>query len=113
MTYKFGDIIICQFPFTDNSSSKKRPAVVISSDSYNQSKEDLIILAITSKVDKLLEHEELIEEWDDAGLFKPSAFKSSVFTIHKKRIHMRLGRIEQIDQTKLIKMVNTILKTSA
>ena len=32
---EFGDIILVPFPFTDQSTSKKRPAVVISSSSYN------------------------------------------------------------------------------
>jgi mRNA-degrading endonuclease toxin of MazEF toxin-antitoxin module len=35
-TYKFGDVILVSFPFTDQSTSKKRPAIVISSDIYNE-----------------------------------------------------------------------------
>jgi mRNA-degrading endonuclease toxin of MazEF toxin-antitoxin module len=34
--YKFGDVILVPFPFTDQTTSKKRPAVAISSDAYNQ-----------------------------------------------------------------------------
>jgi mRNA interferase MazF len=29
-SYKFGDIILVPFPFTDQTSTKKRPAVLIS-----------------------------------------------------------------------------------
>ncbi len=29
--YKFGDILLVPFPFTDQSTTKKRPAVVVSS----------------------------------------------------------------------------------
>jgi mRNA interferase MazF len=49
-TYKFGDIILVPFPFTDQTSTKKRPAVVISSEEYNSSRADLIIMAITSRL---------------------------------------------------------------
>jgi mRNA interferase MazF len=45
---EFGDIILVPFPFTDQSTSKKRPAVVISSNHYNTERPDLIIMAVTS-----------------------------------------------------------------
>jgi mRNA interferase MazF len=30
--YSFGDVILVPFPFTDQTATKKRPAVVVSSD---------------------------------------------------------------------------------
>lgn len=44
-TYNFGDIILVPFPFTDQSTSKKRPAVVISSDAYNKDRPGIILMA--------------------------------------------------------------------
>ena len=35
MRYAFGDVILVPFPFTDQSTTKQRPAVVISSNRYN------------------------------------------------------------------------------
>lgn len=57
-TYSFGDIILVPFPFTDQTTIKKRPAVIVSSEKYNADRSDLIIMAITSRlhlVDKLRE----------------------------------------------------------
>jgi PemK-like, MazF-like toxin of type II toxin-antitoxin system len=34
-SYNFGDVVLVPFPFTDQTTNKKRPAVVISSDVYN------------------------------------------------------------------------------
>lgn len=34
-SYKFGDVVLVPFPFTDQSASKKRPAVVVSSSAYH------------------------------------------------------------------------------
>ena len=48
--FEFGDIILVSFPFTDQSTSKKRPAVVISSVAYNAERPDLIIMAVTSQI---------------------------------------------------------------
>lgn len=33
--YEFGDVVLVPFPFTDHSTTKKRPAVVVSSSQYN------------------------------------------------------------------------------
>ena len=43
--FEFGEIILVPFPFTDQSATKKRPAVVISSHIYNTEQPDLIIMA--------------------------------------------------------------------
>jgi len=48
-TFRFGDVVLVPFPFTDQRASKKRPAVIVSSDSYNRSRPDLILMAITSQ----------------------------------------------------------------
>jgi len=41
--------VLVPFPFTDQTASKKRPAVIVSSDSYHVGRPDLILLAITSQ----------------------------------------------------------------
>lgn len=48
--FEFADIILVPFPFTDQSTTKKRPAVVISSKAYNTKRPDLIIMAMTSQI---------------------------------------------------------------
>jgi mRNA interferase MazF len=48
-TYEPGQVITIPFPFTDLTTTKKRPALIISSQSFNQSHDDLIVVAITSQ----------------------------------------------------------------
>ena len=43
-----GDIVLIPIPFTDLSSQKRRPVIVISNDSYNQSTPDIVVVAMTS-----------------------------------------------------------------
>ncbi len=112
MTYKFGDVLVCLFPFSNHAEYKKRPVVVISTEQYHAQKEDLIVLAITSKVNKLLEFETVIEDWDDAGLFKSSGFKSLIFTIAKNKVHMKLGALTNKDKLKLVQTVKSIVQTN-
>jgi len=70
--YRRGDIVLLSFPFTDLSSSKRRPALVISPDSYNEQGQDVVLIAITSQepddnVVTIEEHEFLL-----AACFEPS-----------------------------------------
>ena len=48
-SYAFGEVLLVPFPFTHQAGGKKRPAVVISNDTYNTRRPDLLIMAITSQ----------------------------------------------------------------
>ena len=50
ISFKFGDIVLVPFPFTDQTASKRRPAVVVSSEAYHRERPDLILLAVTSQI---------------------------------------------------------------
>ena len=50
MAYRQGDIVLVSFPFTDLTSSKRRPALVLSPDSFNAAGEDLVLAAVTSHI---------------------------------------------------------------
>jgi mRNA interferase MazF len=43
-----GDIVLIPVPFTDLSSHKRRPVIVISNDAYNRSSADVVVVAMTS-----------------------------------------------------------------
>ena len=49
-SYRQGDVVLVSFPFTDLISTKRRPAVVVSPDSFNARKQDLVLVAITSQI---------------------------------------------------------------
>ena len=97
MSYEFGDIILVSFPFTDLSTKKVRPTLVIS---YKDlSKEDLIVAAISSRVtDKLTETEFLIEReasyFSQTGLKVASVIKSDkISTIDSKIVGKKIGKL--------------------
>ena len=43
-----GDILLVPIPFTDLSSQKRRPVIVVSNNVYNKKTTDLIVVAMTS-----------------------------------------------------------------
>ena len=94
-SFKFGDIILVPFAFTDQSNSKKRPAVIISSHAYNTKRPDVIIMAVTSQIKPTsIIGEVIIHDWKDAGLLKPSAIKPVITTIEKKLTIKKMGQLK-------------------
>lgn len=48
--YKQGDILLIPIPFSDLSSNKKRPVLVLSNNDYNNKTDDIVVAAITSNL---------------------------------------------------------------
>jgi mRNA interferase MazF len=108
--YRFGDIVLVPFPFTDQSATKRRPAVVVSSDSYDARRPDIVLMAVTSQLRPSLGFGEVaVTDWKKAGLIKPGAVKPILTTIEKKLVLKRLGRLQAIDEKALRQALQSIL----
>lgn len=108
--YNFGDVVLVPFPFTDQTRVKKRPAVVVSSASYNSTRLDLIVMAVTSQIRPAAGVGEVtVTEWRKAGLLKASVIKPVVTTIEKGLVLKKLGQLEATDQAALQSALRTIL----
>ena len=109
--FEFGDVVLVPFPFTDQSTVKKRPAVVISSNAYHQERPDLIIMAITSQMKaEQTVGEVIVQDWQGAGLLKPSAIKPVVTTIERGLIISKLGQLKEDDRAALSHAIDQILR---
>ena len=86
--YRRGDIVLISFPFTDLTSSKRRPALIISPDFFNTAGVDLVLAAITSHITDdphaiQLSGADFAEGW----LPKESIIKTTkLFTMHSSLI---------------------------
>jgi mRNA interferase MazF len=108
--YRFGDIVLVPFPFTDQSAIKKRPAVVVSSDSYGIHRPDVVLMAITSQIGPRVAFGETnITEWKKAGLLKPGIVKPILTTVERKLVLKRLGRLPAIDEKALRRALESII----
>ena len=108
--YKFGDIVLVPFPFTDQTTTKKRPAVIVSSNMYNQNRPDIVIMAVTSQIHGSGYFGDIrIQKWQHAGLLKLSAIKPILTTVEKGLVIRKLGSITDSDRTALTEGLQTIL----
>lgn len=106
----FGDVVLVPFPFTDQSGTKKRPAVVVSSPGYNSSRRDIVIMAITSQVRMPLGFgEALVVDWQAAGLIKASVFKPVFTTIEQGLVLRVMGHLAADDIETLRRILGDVL----
>ena len=98
MTFQRGDVVLVPFPFSDLSTAKVRPAVVISSDLYHSSEPDLLLAALTSQVAGATgPFDYLLDGWRAAGLRFPSALKPVLVTLDPGRVVHRIGALSAVD----------------
>ena len=108
--YEFGDIVLVSFPFTDQTTTKKRPAIVVSSKAYNRKRPDLIVMAVTGHMKSPTDFgERSITEWRRAGLLKPSVVKPVLATIEKRLALRKLGKLQDEDGRSLQELLQTLL----
>lgn len=111
MHFEFGDIVLVPFPFTSQSASKKRPAVVVSTRAYNDARPDLILMAVTSQLRaSAVLGEVWLHDWKAAGLLKPSAVKPVFATLEQVLVIRRLGVLAPTDRETLRKAITQTLR---
>jgi mRNA interferase MazF len=109
MVYQFGDVVLVPFPFTDQSATKQRPGVIVSSLTYHRARRDLILMPITSQVRGSGEFGEVVlEDWQSAGLLKPSAVKPVLATFERALVRKTLGRLSTRDQQRLRECIESL-----
>jgi len=105
-----GDLVLVPFPFTDQTTTKRRPAVVVSSTAYHRERADLIILAVTSQARPVAGvGETAIGKWKEAGLLRASVLKPVLATIERGLVLRKLGRLTDEDRVALRKVLGDIL----
>jgi len=88
------DIVLVPFPFTDLTTAKKRPGLIVSPDSYNRSGQDVVLLFLTSRTDVSPRSGDYrIRFWKQAGLPKASLLRMKFATIDQTIIVKRIGRL--------------------
>lgn len=102
---KFGEVHICQFPFTSGVQSKPRPALVLF-DLGN----DVLIYRITSVLQSGPADIPL-KDWQKAGLLKPSIARlDRLVTAEKTTLGMLLGTLTNADTEDVRTRWNSIMR---
>lgn len=109
MNCKKGDIVLVDFRFSEQSGSKKRPALVISSDRYHRNRQEVIVSAITTNIKRALIGDTKINQWKEAGLKHASSVAGIIQTIKIQMIMRKLGVLTLSDSKKVQENLGKIL----
>ena len=91
------DLVLLQYPFSDLKSSKLRPALIVSNDSFNKKSSDCIMVPLTTVI-KDEPYSIMIDKQDlsSGKLLKLSRIRvDKIFSIDKGLISMKIGIIQE------------------
>jgi mRNA interferase MazF len=101
----FGEIYLCEFPFTSGASSKPRPALALF---------DLGADAVVCRVTSVARAGALdipVSDWQQAGLLKPSVARlDRLVTAEKSVLWRRLGGLSDRDKAAVREAWNRHMK---
>lgn len=113
MPLESGRIILVHYPFTDATSAKVRPALVVSGSAFNQG-EDVVVVPISSRVVKDDRFGYIIPDtapyFSATGLKFPSIVKwSKPMTISDSVIRSKLGIVPKDVLEGILKRIRSML----
>ncbi len=91
------DVVLVDFLFSEDTGSRRRPVLVLSSPEYHQGRQEAVVAAITSNTRRILPGDHLMDDWEHAGLPLPSVVTGIVRTIKQGMIAHKLGRVSDKD----------------
>jgi mRNA interferase MazF len=106
------DIVVVPFPFTDQKTTKVRPAVVLSTDTLRQRNGKYIVAMITSASNTPHYGDVPISDMAVAGLPAASVVRPSKLTvIEDGDIHKRVGALPTADRVRVAEQIREYLST--
>lgn len=107
--YQQGDVVLVRFVFSDESGAKRRPAVILSTERYHQGRQEAIVAAITSNMQRLLVGDHVVTGWQEAGLLYPSVATGIIRTVNQVMIERQLGTMPAGDLQGIQEQIRSIL----
>jgi mRNA interferase MazF len=94
-----GDVVTVDFPGA--TGIKRRPAVVVSTDTYHKTRPDTILGLLTSQVAAATGPTDyVLQDWQTAGLRRPSAFRTFLATLPTASL-TTIGHLSEQDWRKV------------
>lgn len=96
-TCSCGDVFFVNVRFSDDSGIKRRPAVVVSVNSLHMTRQDALIVPLTTNLAAQRFGDRLVADWSEAGLPRPSMAKGVIETVERSTFGAFVGRLTARD----------------
>jgi len=97
-----GDIVMVPFPFVDIAAQKRRPSVVLSNRTFNESNRHSVCAMITTAARSRWAQDVTIDDLTSAGLTRPCVIRWKIFTLPNENILKQLGTLAISDRAAAI-----------
>lgn len=92
-----------------NPENAVRPAVVVSSAEYSRCRLDVVILPISSKVERAkCATDCILHDWREAGLNKPSYVKCNPITVKLPMLQSFVGTLSEADLSEVLSKLRRV-----
>jgi mRNA interferase MazF len=99
-SYRFGDIVLLPFSYTDLKSEKRRPALVL----VDADDGDILVARITSKNGNT-NYDVALGAWNEVGLLIPSYVRiHKLLSVEKTHVIKHLGNLREDDKASVKKL---------
>jgi mRNA interferase MazF len=103
-TYKFGDVVLVQFPQSGTTARKQRPGIVV----LDIGDADLVVAPVTSKA-RFLAGDRSIGNLTGSGLVLPSWVRlAKVVALLKSDVVRKLGRLSDAERAEIAREWQTL-----
>ncbi len=113
MIYEPFNIVAVPFPFTDKAKSKKRPAVIISTEKFQKETGHASMLMITSAKHSKWFGDFLVTDLEKTGLSQPIIIRQKIFTIDLRLVEKAIGQLSKKDTNEIKSLLQKCLSTNA
>ncbi len=109
--YRQGDIVLIPFPYSDLSTTKQRPVLVLSNTDYNKVQSDLIVAAITSNlISKTYTIQITADDLDEGQLRTTSIVRADkIYTLSNQIVIKKFGHLKPLIFSEVKKQLMLLL----
>ncbi len=108
MTCKQWDVVVVPFPFSNEPGTKRRPALVLSSRTFNI-RGHTVLAMVTTSGHRSWPGDVALSDFKAAGLRLPCIVRLRLFTLDNRLLMKRIGSLPINDQKKIGSQLKTYL----